>query len=413
MSIYCFKLPDLGEGTVESEIVEWHVKIGEHIVADQALVDMMTDKATVEITSPVSGKVVSLSGNPGDIIAVGLDLAEIDTNIQDSVETGDSCDVTNEESVTLDSAPLVSASNINTRSNELVQSAAVVMKPLTSPSIRRIAQENDVDLTQLRGTGPKGRITRDDIEQFIASHKDKDTSNNAIKHTAVRKIKVIGLRRKIAENMAISASRIPHYAYVEELDVTELDRLRQHMNARSGEKYTRLTYLPFFMRALVKVLGEFPQCNARFDDENNIVTQFDAIHIGIATQTDNGLMVPVVKHVEALDIWECADEILRLSIATKNGQADKAELVDSTITISSLGAAGGIMNTPIINYPEVAIIGINKIQERPVVVNGMITTRLMMNLSSSFDHRVVDGYDAARMIQALKSCLENPATIFV
>lgn len=405
MPNYSFKLPDLGEGTVESEIAAWRVLIGDQVEANQPLVDMMTDKATIEITAPVSGKVVSLAGNPGDIIAVGSELVVFDTDGNNRAE---------EVQTLPDSSTATTVVPINTNHTQSNQIPPTANKPLTSPSIRRIAQEQGIDLTQVPGSGPKGRITREDIEQFITTHnKPAAINHDGVKATGTREIKIIGLRRKIAENMALSASRIPHFTYVEEVDVTELERLRQHLNATRAEGQPKLTYLPFLMQAMVKVLRDFPQCNARFDDEKSVVTQYDAVHIGIATQTDNGLMVPVVKHVEALDIWQCASEILRLAEASRASSAAKDELTGSTITISSLGALGGITTTPVINYPEVAIIAVNKTQERPVIENGTITMRLLMNLSSSFDHRVVDGYDAARMIQALKGRLEHPATMFM
>lgn len=372
MAEYSFKLPDLGEGTVESEIVVWRAGVGDAVEADQPLVDMMTDKATIEITAPVSGTLVSVAGEPGDVIAVGAELAVFAT----------------EKGTELNSVPSESAPAPN--------------RPKTSPAIRRLARERGIDLDRVPGTGVNGRITRADIDACL----DQAGAKAEADATGAREIKLAGLRRRIAERMTLSASRIPHFSYVEEVDVTELDRLRQ-------ESQPELTYLPFFMQALVKVVKEFPQCNAHFDDEREVIRQFEPVHIGIAVQTADGLMVPVIRNAESLDLWQCAHELRQVAERARNGKAHREELSGSTITITSLGALGGIVSTPIINYPEVAIIGINRTQKRPAFENNGVTTRLMMNVSSSFDHRVVDGHDAACAIQALKSYLESPATIFL
>ncbi len=385
---YSFKLPDLGEGTVDSEIVAWRVGVGEHIDADQPLVDMMTDKATVEITAPVSGKLVSMAGEPGDIIAVGAELAVFATNGEEPARPDE-------------------------EKGELSAPAPAPGRPLTSPAIRRLARENNIDLDRVPGSGPNGRITRADIDACLDQSGGQPGEDAGPGATGVREIKLQGLRRNIAEQMTLSASRIPHFSYVEEIDVTELDRLRRHLNGTRREHQAELTYLPFFMQALVKVVKAFPQCNAHFDDERRIIRQFDPVHIGIAVQTGNGLMAPVIRHVETLDLWQCSRALRAAAEKARNGSVAREDLTGSTITITSLGALGGLMSTPIINYPEVAIIGINRAQQRQVLIDGVGTTRLMMNVSSSFDHRAVDGYDAARAIQALKSFLETPATIFL
>ena len=381
MVSYSFKLPDLGEGAVESEIVAWRAGIGDQVSADQPLVDMMTDKATIEITAPVSGELIAVAGGPGDIIAVGAELAVFATNGQQPARR--------DEDKGGISAP-----------------APAPVRPQTSPAIRRLARENDIDLSRVQGTGPNRRITRDDIDACLDQPGEQSGEDAGTGATGVREIRLKGLRRKTAEQMTLSASRIPHFSYVEEVDVTELDRLRREHRAE-------LTYLPFFMQALVKVVKAFPQCNAHFDDERQVIRQFDPVHIGIAVQTGDGLMVPVIRHVETLDLWHCARALRGVAEKARNGSATREDLTGSTITITSLGVLGGIVSTPLINYPEVAIIGINRIQPRQVLKDGVGTTRLMMNLSSSFDHRVVDGYDAARAIQALKSYLESPATIFL
>ena len=380
MASYSFKLPDLGEGTVESEIVAWRVNVGDPVGADQPLVDMMTDKATIEITAPVSGTLVSVAGEPGDDIKVGAELAVFATD----AEGGDTS-----------------------------QPAPAARKPLTSPAIRRLARESNIDLTQVQGTGTNGRIIRADIDALLKQTGTPSPDNLAATLDGTSEIKLIGVRRKIAEQMTLSARRIPHFTYVEEVDVTELEQLRRHLNGTRQENQAELTYLPFFMQALVKVVKEFPQCNAHFDDERQVITQFEPVHIGIAVQTGDGLMVPVIRHAEDLDLWQCAHELHQIAAIARSGRARREDLTGSTITITSLGALGGIVSTPLINYPEVAIIGINRTQKRQLFENNGITTRLMMNISSSFDHRIVDGHDAARAIQALKRYLEFPATIFL
>lgn len=403
MSVYTFKLPDLGEGTVESEIVEWRVRIGDWVDADQALVDVMTDKATVEITAPVSGKIVSLAGEPGDMVAVGSELVVFDTAQEPAGEPA-APDTERAAQSDHDQAPVAPGP---------AEGPAGPDKPQTSPAVRKIAKEHDIDLTRVPGTGPKGRITRDDITRFMQGARPSATEAAPRKLTGTREIKVIGLRRRIAERMSMSARRIPHFSYVEEIDVSELERLRGHLNGAREPDQPKLSYLPFFMRALVKVLKAHPQCNAHFDDEREIVTEFDALDVGIATQTDRGLLVPVIRHVETLDLWACAEALQRATARARSGEASREELSGSTITITSLGALGGISSTPIINYPEVAVIGINKAQQRPVIVDGGFSARLMMNVSASFDHRIIDGHVAARAIQALKTLLEHPATIFM
>ena len=403
MASYSFKLPDLGEGTVESEIVAWRAGVGDFINADQPLVDMMTDKATIEITAPVSGRLGSVAGEPGDMIPVGAELAVIETGTEETLQT--TASAINEP---------VAENGTLPRSVINQQPAAGNRKPLTSPAIRRLARENDIDLNRVQGTGSNGRITRADIDSYLNlagnySTVDKPTPESG----GTREIKLLGLRRKIAERMTSSASRIPHFTYVEEVDVTELEQLRRHVNGTRGENQAELTYLPFLMQALVKVVKEFPQCNAHFDDERQVITQYEPVHIGIAVQTGDGLMVPVIRHAEDLDLWQCAHELRQIADKARNGNARREELTGSTITITSLGALGGIVSTPIINYPEVAIIGINRTQKRQVFENNGVTTRLIMNISSSFDHRSVDGYDAGRAIQALKRYLEFPATLFL
>ncbi len=404
MGAYTFKLPDLGEGTVESEIVQWHVQPGDFIVAEQPLVDMMTDKATVEITAPVCGKIIKLAGQAGDMIAVGAELVVF--------ETGDESGA---DRPTADSGDLAPAA-LTASGGAVVATPAVIARPSmqksqASPAVRRRAREAGIDLATVQGSGPAGRVTREDIASLATPARAGAAQGD--KRTGRQEIKLIGLRRKIAEQMSVASDRIPHFTYVEEVDVTELDALRRHINELKDAGRPKLTFLPFFMRAMVRVLEKFPQANAHFDDEKGIITRFDAVHIGIATQTPQGLMVPVVRHAEAMDLWQSAAELTRVTEAARSGKATREELSGSTITLTSLGALGGIVSTPIINHPEVAIIGINKVQQRPVYMNGNLVPRLIMNLSSSFDHRIVDGYDAARMIQAMKALLEQPALLFL
>lgn len=425
------KVPDVGEGVVEVEIVEWLVQAGDTVSEDQHIVDVMTDKATVEITSPVSGLVISSSGEPGEMLPVGSDMivfeAAGDAEVEAVAEVEDARpDETPEpepESEAIEStldkgADVLTIPTPDDSPKPKAEEAEPVTAPrtvqvLAAPAVRRRAREAHIDLALVKGTGRGGRITHEDLDAHIDSGQDTPATSPRIARAGTREIKVIGLRRMIAEKMALSSRSIAHFSYVEEVDVTELESLRQYMNESRKEDQPKLTYMPFFMHALSRLLVDFPQCNAHFDDEAGIVTQYDAVHIGVASQTANGLMVPVVKHAETMDLWDLARNANRVSEGAKNNTANKDELTGSTITITSLGALGGLASTPVINHPEVAIIGINKTLERPVVINGQITSRLMMNLSSSFDHRVVDGYDAARMIQAFKGMLEHPVTIFI
>jgi len=402
---YIMRLPDLGEGTVSAEVIAWKVTAGDHIKEDAPLVEMSTEKAVVEVPSPVSGRVISLNGQPGEVIAVGAELAvfEIDDAASPSASASPS------------PSPSASATSTDTRSAPPAQPTTVASTPIitakggrvmASPATRRRAFEAGIDLSNLRGSGPQGRIVALDIERARAAG------------PGITEIPVIGVRRLIAQRMAEAKRVAPHFAYVEEVDVTELEALRERLNATAGAGATRasaapsLTYLPFIVAALAQVLREFPQCNAHYDEKRNVILRFSAVHAGIATQTPDGLKVPVVRDVASHELQSLAAEIRRVSDAARSGRAKRDELAGSTITVTSLGKLGGIVSTPILNLPEVAIIGINKAVERVVVRDGEMTIRRMMNLSSSFDHRFVDGYDAAAMIQALKEKLEHPADIF-
>jgi len=364
---------------------------------------MLTDKAAVELTAPVSGKVVSVAGAEGDTVAVGTPLIVFETEAANTSPQ--------EEPVT--GAPAVAEEPAGPPKSPQ-QPAGGGGKVLTSPSIRARAREAGIDLTKLRGSGPKGRILKADFEAFAGGESVTPTPAAAPqRRTGATEIRVIGLRRKIAERMATSAREIPHFSYVEEVDVTALESLRAHLNDRRPGGEPSLTPLAFLGLAVVRVLRDFPQCNAHYDSERNVLVRHEAVHLGIATQTGDGLKVPVVRHAEALDLESLAGEIRRLSAAARDNTVSREELSGSTITITSLGKLGGIVSTPIINQPEVGIIGVNRMIERPVVVGGRVEVRTMMNLSSSFDHRFVDGYEAAAMIQALKELLEQPALIFM
>ena len=399
MGLYVFKLPDVGEGTAEAEIVAWHAAVGDLVEEDAPLVDVMTDKATVEITSPVRGRVLSLAAQPGELAVVGAPLVELEVEAEEVEEIA-------ENTAEVRPSPAPPAAPVRT------EPTAVRSDTLAAPAVRRRAQALGIDLTEVAGSGPDGRILHEDLDAQVQGARPAAGPAPA-KKTAVHEVKVIGLRRKIAGKMQESKRRIPHFGYVEEVDVTELEELRRRLNATEGASRGRLTLLPFLMRALVKAVAAHPEVNARYDDEAEVVRRSEAAHIGVAVQTEAGLMVPVVRHAEARDLWDCAAEVARLASAARDGTAGREELSGSTITITSLGPLGGVSHFPVINHPEVAIIGPNKIVERPVVRDGQIVVRKMMNLSSAFDHRVVDGQNAAEFIQRIKALLEHPAMIFL
>ncbi len=423
MGMRTVKLPDVGEGVAEAEVVEWHVKVGDVIAEDQTLAAVMTDKATVEIPSPYAGTVLALGGEVGAVLAVGAELVRLEVaGVADEapraakpvpakaspapvVATAPKPVVREQDD---DAPPSVPPSQRLARPPR-----AEGEKPVASPAVRQRAREVGIDLRQVHGTGPAGRIGHDDIGAFLRGSQVKPGHNARVANDAIETIKVIGLRRRIAKKMAEAKRRAAHFAYVEEVDVTALEELRASLNAAKADERPKLTLLPFLMQALVKAVAEFPQMNALYDDEGETVARYGAVHIGIATQTPAGLLVPVVRHVEALDLWASAAEVQRLAKATREGTATREELSGSTITITSLGPLGGIVTTPVLNLPEVAIIGVNKQVVRPVWQHGQFVPRTMMNLSSSFDHRVVDGYDAARFIQRLRQLLEAPAMIFI
>ncbi|MGE3335053.1 MAG: dihydrolipoamide acetyltransferase family protein [Rhodospirillaceae bacterium] len=428
MGKFIFKLPDVGEGTAEAEIVTWHVKPGDVVKEDQPILDVMTDKATVELTSPVVGTVTETQGQAGDKAAVGSIIITFEVegpgNVSDDKAAAKPGEPKAEPAKV--EAPKVEAPKPAPKAEPVAAKAAAPEKtvqprvagerPLASPAVRKRADDLGIKLQFVPGTGPGGRIGHEDLDAFIASGGNASAGGGGsglATRTGVDEIKIIGLRRKIAERMQEAKRHIPHITYVEEVDVTELDDLRVYLNASKKPDQPKLTLLPFIMRAICAAMVEHPQINSTFDDDANIVYRHKPVHIGIATQTPNGLMVSVVRHAEARDVWDSAAELKRVADAARTGKATTEELSGSTITITSLGTLGGITHTPIINRPEVAIVGPNKIVERPVVRNGQVTIRKMMNISSSFDHRIIDGFDAASFIQTIKAMLEHPATIFM
>ena len=391
MGRHVFKLPDVGEGVAEAEIVKWRVAVGEEVKEEQPLVDIMTDKATVEIASPVSGRIVSRQGEEGSKLAVGSALAVFE------IAGGETASQPEAHGLVPDSTP--SEPVVSTDKGQA----------LASPAVRQRAKAMGVDLADIAGTGPEGRIVHGDLDQLLAAGQGKSTS--IVAPLKAGGIKLSGLRRRIAERME-AANLIPHFSYVEEVDVTALEALRAELNA-AHDADAHLTVLPFVIRALTKCLPANSNINSHFSSAQGLIHRFSAVHIGIATQTEHGLLVPVLRNAETKDIWQLASEIFRLSEAARSGKARIEDLTGSTITVTSLGVLGGIAATPIINPPEAAIIGINRIVERPVVRGGAIVIAKMMNLSSSFDHRLVDGYEAAAFIKAVRDCLENPALLIV
>ena len=422
MGIFSIKVPDVGEGIAEAELSEWTVAVGDVIRGDDVIAAVMTDKAVVEIPSSVEGKVVSLGADVGDTIAIGAELIRLevegDGNLDESAPP-------ERAEVPEPAAKVVEPPKPDPKPAPPAAPAPVPAsvpagrmrkegdKPLASPSVRLRAKENGVDLRQVPGSGKNGIITHGDLDAFFQNGgASAPVSGKTRKHT-VNEVKVVGLRRKIAERMVLAKTRIPHITIVEEIDVTALEDLRAKLNAERGEGKAKLTILPFLMGAMVRAIAEQPNMNALYDDDAGIVREYGATHIGIASQTPTGLMVPVVRHCEAMSIWDMAAELARVSEAAKSGTATREELSGSTITITSLGALGAIATTPIINHPEVSIVGVNRMAVRPMWDGTEFVPRKMMNLSSSFDHRVIDGWDAAVFVARLKTLLETPAMIFV
>jgi 2-oxoisovalerate dehydrogenase E2 component (dihydrolipoyl transacylase) len=439
MGTYVIRTPDIGEGIAEVELVAWHVKPGDEVKEDQVLADVMTDKATVEIPSPVTGKVTELMAEIGKQIAVGADLIRLEVEGAGNAKPGAEkkaapavvspaqagvadAGAAHDPRIRGDDTPPPPERQTEHPPERPPVHAPVAMrpageKPIASPAVRRRAWELGVELQFVHGSGPAGRITQQDLDIYLASRGQAAQARAGgtayLQRDDETEVPVIGLRRKIAQKMQEAKRRIPHFSYVEEVDVTELEALRARLNAKYEAQRGKLTVLPLLARAVVLAVRDFPQMNARFDDDKGVVTRHGAVHLGMAAQTPNGLMVPVIRHAETMDPWTFAKEVSRLADAARSGKAGRDELQGSTITISSLGPLGGIVTTPVINHPEVAIIGVNRIVERPVFQDGHVVARKLMNLSSSFDHRVVDGMDAAEFIQAIRALLEAPAMLFV
>jgi 2-oxoisovalerate dehydrogenase E2 component (dihydrolipoyl transacylase) len=443
MGIHVIKMPDIGEGIAEVEIVEWRVKPGDNVVEDQILADVMTDKATVEIPSPVHGTVLALGGTVGTLMPVGAELIRLEIEgagnakaepaqaaPQQQASEPETADVVESGAAaapaamvpqpTRQAAPAgkapVPARPLREGAPQAPALRAAGDKPLAAPAVRQRAWDMGIELKYVAGSGPAGRITHADLDAYLSGrqgHGQAGADNRYAELSGEEQVPVIGLRRRIAEKMQMAKRQIPHFTYVEEVDVTELEALRTQLNTRYGDERPRLTLLPLLMRAVVLAVRKYPEVNARYDDEAGVVTRYNPVHIGVAAQTDAGLMVPVVRNAEARDPWSSATEVARLAEAARSGKALREELSGSTITITSLGPLGGIVSTPVINHPEVAIVGVNRIVDRPVVRNGGLVARKMMNLSSSFDHRVIDGMVAAEFIQAIRGYLECPATLFV
>jgi 2-oxoisovalerate dehydrogenase E2 component (dihydrolipoyl transacylase) len=460
MGIEFIKMPDIGEGIAEVELVAWHVAVGDQVSEDQILADVMTDKATVEIPSHVAGRVVSLDVTVGQVVAVGTPIIHIENeavakassgqeatnNIaaspkatlpaatpethlpsaapttervqpQASPTTAAAAHATPAHATPAPATPMPAAAPSAPNSPPALATGQASARPIAAPAVRRRAWELGIDLTQVTPTGPAGRITQADLELHAKHYENNSTLRNSNRGCepmdVTESIPVIGLRRKIAQKMQEAKRRIPHFTYVEEVDVTELEALRTQLNAQHGNTRGRLTLLPFLIRAMVLAVRDHPEVNARYDDDAGVLTRHTAVHLGLATQTEGGLMVPVIRHAQTLDLWACAAEVLRLAEAARSGRATREELTGSTLTLTSLGALGGIVSTPVINHPEVAIVGTNRIVERPMIKNGLAVARKMMNLSSSFDHRVVDGMHAAEFIQQVRAYLECPGTLFI
>jgi len=414
MSVHVVKVPDIGEGIAEVELVAWHVAPGDVVAEDQALADVMTDKASVEIPSPIAGTVQALGGEVGQLLAVGAELIRITpTGAAPTAPTRPT-----PAAVAAPPAALPPTAAAAPRRNEPVP-AATAQRPIASPAVRARAWELGIDLATVAASGTAGRITQADVDAHVArgaprvQPRAQPAAQAAPAPGATQEIRIVGLRRKIAQKMQESKRRIPHYTYIEEVDVGELEALRAQLNAKGGTQRAHLTLLPFLIRAIVLAVREHPQVNARFDDEAGVLTRFDAVHLGIATQTDAGLMVPVLRDARALDLWASATEVARLADGARAGKLVRDELTGSTITLTSLGPLGGVASTPVINHPEVAIVGVNRIVQRPVIRGVAVVARPMMNLSSSFYHRVVDGAIGAAFVQALRQSLEHPATLFI
>lgn len=433
MGVHAIRLPDVGEGVAEAELVELHVAVGDPVREDDIIAAVMTDKATVEIPCSVSGKILWIGGAVGDVLAVGSDLIRVQVDGAGNVDDGAEHAQTRQDPPSPDAragheavespgpeasvaevpAPALTRPPLASPPSARPFPRSEGTRPLAAPSVRKRAREAGVDLRQVPGTGGAGQITHADLDTFIATGSSATAQMAGRPDTSVTEINMVGLRRRIARRMAAANAKVPHITIVEEVDVSALEELRTRLNDGQVDRSLKLTLIPFLMGAIVRAVRDQPALNAHFDDDAGVIRQFGGIHIGIATQTDGGLMVPVVRHCETLTLRQSAQELARVAQAARDGQADRTELTGSTITITSLGKLGAIATTPIINLPEVAIVGVNRIAVRPVWNGTEFTPRHVMNLSCSFDHRVIDGWDAAVFVQRLKTLLETPAMIFI
>ncbi|MEC8293092.1 MAG: dihydrolipoamide acetyltransferase family protein [Pseudomonadota bacterium] len=421
MGIHAIRLPDIGEGIAEAELTEWQVKPGDIVKEDDILAVVMTDKAAVEVPSSVEGKVVELGGEIGTLMAVGAVLIRIEVDgegnegdiAEDAAPPPAAAPAPKPEAPKPVAAPAPKPTPAPASSAAPIVARAQGTKPLASPSVRSRARDEGIDLRQVPGSGPAGRISHEDLDRWIASGGIQQGGVTRAANTGIEEVRVIGMRRKIAEKMQISKRQIPHITIVEEVEMEALESLRAALNAKHKGDRPKLTILPFLMRAIVEAVREQPELNARYDDETGVIHRHGGVHVGIATQTPNGLNVPVIRHAEAGSLWDNATELGRLADAARDGTIKIDELQGGTITITSLGPLGALATTPIINHPEVAIVGVNKMQIRPVWDGQQFQPRKMMNISCSFDHRVIDGWDAAVFVQKLKTLLETPAMLFV
>ncbi len=406
MARYVFRMPDVGEGVTEAEVVEWQVAVGQVVREDEVLCSVMTDKAAVELPSPVTGTVTALGAEVGDMVAVGGELVVLESSADAAPEPA--ADEVSKPTPSPIAAPSAPARVQRQRP------CTPGSRPLASPAVRRRARELGIDLRSIAGSGPGGRIVHADLERDArAAQAPSQPAPSQADTCDVERIKIVGLRRRIAEQMEVATREIPHITYVDEVDVSELERLRQHLNDKHAANRGRLTVLPFIVAAMVRAIADFPRMNAHYSGSQQTIALHRRVHLGVATQTPAGLMVPVVRDAHARDVWQIADEVARLARAARDATATREELTGSTITVSSLGPLGGLVSTPVINHPEVAIVGVNKVRTVPMFVDDAVVPRKLMNLSSSFDHRVVDGWDAASFVQRIRELLEHPATLFM
>jgi len=420
MGLHSIQMPDVGEGITEAEIVEWHAKVGDVVREDDVLAEVMTDKATVEIPSPVDGTVAAVVGEIGDMTPVGTVIIKLEVEGEGN-ESQIAVQTVEPEAKAEVSKPVEKVKPASKRKATVAPRPTdgsikaglpreLGEKPIASPAVRQRAADAGIQLTYVHGAGPAGRITHDDLDDFIAGQSNAVDAFTTIEDTPSEEVKVVGLRRKIGDRMQDAKRRIPHITYVDEVDVTDVEALREHLNTNKQVDQPKLTILPFIMQAMAIAVKEFPKLNSHYDDNGGVLHQYENVHIGMAAQTSGGLMVPVIKRAETRDVWGLATEAKRLAAAAKGGSITREELTGSTITLSSLGRMGGVVSTPVINSPEVAIVAVNKVVVRPVYQGDTFVPRKMMNLSSSFDHRIVDGWDAAEFVQRVRELLEDPST---